>query len=350
MVQAYGSDRVRIASDGRIFLSSRAPKQWQPRSVRAASSIPHPGTAVLWDDAFYEVLEVTALPNGAVRYELAPFPDDLLMRGSVAYDEASELAQLADSRHVRHRERTRKIVTILAPVTGHAPAAVQDWLHQEIGTPPVALTAISAIPPIVFGAVCLRWLLNLRMEGAALPVPVPVVDIALLLGIESAFRLYNSAVTGRPIGSVAGLVLYAIAHPLFLRSSAVPGAFKPHGPARPGATPPDDVALRDALSLREPFLTLLALRDQEILRSRYGFDPARYGRKTALVILIPSALGTLTSLAGLLQGRGVSALISLLVAAVLVVEQFVRWPALASTGAPSILRFVVRPLAGRLLD
>ncbi len=352
-MQAYGSDRLRVSpEDGRIFLSSRMPKEWQGRAVRAASDIPHPGTAVLWDDVFYEVLEITELPTGGVQYELAPFPDDLLMRGSVAYDEASEVARAAVVRDVKRWERSRKIVNMLAPITGHAPAAVQEWMHQEIGTPLTALTIVSAIPPIVFAAVCLRWMLNERMDGAALPIPKILLLFALYLGIESAFRFYSAANSGRPVGSVPGLVVYAIAYALFLRHTALPSAFKlERGYASVSRTaPPDDVALHDALIIREPFLTLLALRDQQKLAERFGFSPARYGRKTAAVILIVSTIGLLTSLAGLRQGHGLSSLLSLFLSGWLAVEQVVRWPALASTGAASILRFVVRPLSGRLLD
>jgi len=334
-VQAYGSDRLRVSpEDGRIFLSSRMPKEWQGRAVRAASDIPHPGTAVLWDDVFYEVLEITELPTGGVQYELAPFPDDLLMRGGVAYDEASEVERAAVMRDVKRWERSRKIVNWLAPITGHAPAAVQEWMHREIGTPLTALTIASAIPPIIFAAVCLRWMLNERMDGAALPIPKILLLFALYLGIESAFRLYSAANSGRPVGSVPGLVVYAIAHALFLRHTALPSAFKvERGYASFSRTaPPDDVALHDALIMREPFLTLLAVRDQQKLAERFGF------------------IGLLTSIGGLRQGHGLSALVSLFLSGWLAIEQVVRWPALASNGAASILRFVVRPLSGRLLD
>jgi hypothetical protein len=350
-VQAYGSDRLRVADDGRIFLSSRVPKEWNPRSVRAASSIPHPGTAVLWDDVFYEVISVEVLPNGGVQYEMAPFPEDLMMRGTVAYGEASEIARSADRTHTIQRERTRKIVNALAPITGHAPTAVQDWMHFELGTPPVALTVVSALPLIVFAAICLRWLLNQKMDQTPLPVPGLVALIGVYLGLESALRLYNSARSGRPMGSVPGLILYSIAHPLFLRHTRLPSAFTPApGLSTVGAVAPADVALRDALTLREPILTLLSVSDQQKLKGRYGYSPARYGRKTAGVILAASLIGSITSIFGVLQGHGLTALLSLALSGWLTIEQLVRWPALASTGASSILRFVVRPLTGKLLD
>lgn len=350
-MQAFGLDRLRVSDDGRVFLSSRVPKEWRARSVRAASSIPHPGTAVLWDEVFYEVVRETPLPNGGVRYELAPFPDDLLMRDSVAYDEASEVARSAHRHDTKRREHSRKILNALAPITGHAPAAVQEWMHLEIGTPPSALTGISAIPLIIFAAVSIRWMVNMRMDGAPLPVPKFVLLLGLYLGLESVVRLYSAVGLGRPIGSVPGLVVYALAHRFFLRRTVLPSAFTPaRGTATLHTAPSDDVALQDALMIREPFLTLLAVSDQQKLAARYGFSPLRYGRKTATVILVVSAVGSFTSVSGLLQGHGLSSFVSLVLSAWLAIEQVVRWPALTSTGAPSILRFVVRPLAGKLLD
>jgi hypothetical protein len=351
VVQAYGSDRLRVSDDGRLFLSSRVQKAWRERSVRAASAIPHPGTAVLWDDLFYEVIAMIPLPSGGFQYELALFPDDLMMRETVAYDESSELANGVLRRSMVHRERSRRILNALAPITGHAPPNVQEWMHQELGTFPSGLTAISAIPPIALGLLSIRWMLNEKVDGIPLPFPKLLVIFLVILGIESAYRLFSAVFQGRPAGSVPGFVVYAIVHALFLRHTAIPSVFAVrHGDSVRHSAPPPDVALQDALAVREPFLTLLAVSDQQKLTDRYGFSPARYGRKTAVVILGGSAIGTLTSVGGLFAGHGLTSLLSLILSAWLAIEQVVRWPALATTGASSVLRFVVRPLAGKLLD
>jgi hypothetical protein len=350
-VQAYGSDRLRVSDDGHLFLSSRLPKAWRERSVRAASAIPHPGTAVLWDDVFYEVIAVSVLPAGGFQYELALFPDDLMMRGSVAYDESSELARATERRTIVGRERTRKILNALAPITGHAPPRVQEWMHEEIGTFPSGLTAISAVPPLALGLLSVRWMLNEKVDGIPLPFPRLLVIFMVILGIESAYRLLHAVFHGRPAGSVPGFVVYVIVHALFLRHTAIPSALAaPRGDSVRHSDPPDDVALQDALAVREPFLTLLSVSDQQKLKARFGFSPARYGRKTAAVILGGSAIGILTSIGGLFAGHGLTSLLSLVLSASLAIEQVVRWPALATTGASSVLRFVVRPLAGKLLD
>ena len=51
----YGSDRVRVDGE-RIVLSSRLPKGWTARVERTLTSAEFPGTAVLWDEQYFEVI------------------------------------------------------------------------------------------------------------------------------------------------------------------------------------------------------------------------------------------------------------------------------------------------------
>src|SRR5258706_16040637 len=79
-MQAFGSDRVRVADDGRVLLSSRVGKGWTTRVEKTLTTAEFPGTAVLWSYAYYEVVDAEPLPSGGVRYTLLPWRDAHAMR------------------------------------------------------------------------------------------------------------------------------------------------------------------------------------------------------------------------------------------------------------------------------
>src|SRR5258706_9014327 len=74
-MQAYGSDRVRSEDGERVVLLSRIPKAWTPRAPKTLTTAEFPGTAVLWEERYFEVLSAEALPQGGVRYVLGPWQE-----------------------------------------------------------------------------------------------------------------------------------------------------------------------------------------------------------------------------------------------------------------------------------
>ena len=75
----HGSDRARQAGD-KVILHSAIAKGWTPRVAKTLTSAEHPGTAVLWEEQFYEVIEATPQQSGGVRYVLASWRDDQTIR------------------------------------------------------------------------------------------------------------------------------------------------------------------------------------------------------------------------------------------------------------------------------
>src|SRR5436190_1388442 len=104
----HGSDRVRVDGE-RIVLSSRLPKGWTARVARTLTSAEFPGTAVLWEEQYFEVVGAEPLPAG-VRYTLEPWRDHHAMRVTARYDDDSEAALAAEWRAAHARERKRKSV------------------------------------------------------------------------------------------------------------------------------------------------------------------------------------------------------------------------------------------------
>ena len=90
-MDAHGSDRVRAGDDGRRVLSSPYRKGWQARTPRTLTSREHPGTAILWEEQWFEVLAEEPLPGGGVRYLLDVWPEAHAIRVSDVYDAESEL-------------------------------------------------------------------------------------------------------------------------------------------------------------------------------------------------------------------------------------------------------------------
>src|ERR1700686_1967980 len=112
-MQAYGSDRVRRGEGERIVLSSRAPKGWTARVEKTLTSAEFPGTAVLWEERYFEVLR--AEPDaGGVRYILEPWRDRHAMRVTDRYDEESETLRIEELRKAHQREKHRKSANALA--------------------------------------------------------------------------------------------------------------------------------------------------------------------------------------------------------------------------------------------
>src|SRR5688500_6691781 len=92
----YGGDRLRNAG-GKIILQAAIPKGWvarKPKGIHAE----YPGTAVLWDGEYFEVISAERASETAVRYVLEPWRDEHVIRDFQHYDEATEARRIADHR------------------------------------------------------------------------------------------------------------------------------------------------------------------------------------------------------------------------------------------------------------
>jgi len=334
-MEAYGSDRFR--QDGeRWILLSRRDKGWVARVAKTLTSAEFPGTAVLWEDQYFEVISKDAHAGG-VRYTLEPWRENNAIRVSDRYDDASEAAREDEFRKSVQREQQRKGANLLAIFTGHLPAIVQNGIANELGVlaPRISLMSIVGVYAVI-GAIALVCVSRVIAQQG---IPSGLVIVASILGLENTIRFGIVWTQGRPIGSVIGWILYALYYATTRRGPSPFGVEK--GFKVTITEPPPDVAERDAFVTREALVTLLTPEEQKRVAERFNYDYRRPSRNLALIILAGSVIGVISSIHR-------EEVIAGCVAAALAAEQIMRLIAFRRGPAASVLRFVVRPFVRKL--
>ena len=334
----YGSDRVRVDGE-RIVLSSRLPKGWTARLQKTLTTAEFPGTAVLWEEQYFEVIGAEALPQG-VRYTLEPWREHHAMRVTARYDADSETALAEEWRAARVREQKRKTAAALALLTGHLPAIVQERIGAELGVLPARMTQWSLVSELMLLAVTIAYIVSEYMTHHSIPA-WPVV-VAAFLFLETGFRFLIVWTQHRPAGSSLGVIVYIVWWLMTGRGDDTSPFARPPGLGTPITATPDERVRHDALLLREPLATLLPAADQWRLRERFGYDYRRLAGTVAGVILTFAILGVITSIAS-------RAIVTGIVAAAVGAEQIARLAALRRGPTPSVLGWFVRPLLRKLL-
>ncbi|HEV8267168.1 MAG TPA: hypothetical protein VGR00_03000 [Thermoanaerobaculia bacterium] len=360
MPRAYGSDRLEAGPAGRIVLTCAVSKGWQARRAKTPTSVEHPGTAVRWEEEFFEVLSIEPAGETGVVYTLTAWDEVHVFRVVDTYDEAAEKRRAAERRDAASRRSRRKISIALAPLAGLLPAHVQESLELEYNASPTALTLASAVPLFLFGAFCAIWMTIKMFAGIAggvgaqdlktgglFALPDGVLILGQLLLFESSLRIVVAWAQGRPMGSLLGVVPYEIYRAVTGKKGPEPLATS----SPLGEEPTAERALHDAMKMREPLLTFLSADEQERLRKRFDFDPIRTGKAMAWLVLVFASLHLFLAFSALRAESNPLEALFLLVGLYFVVEQAVRLKSL-SEGRPkgSVLALVARPFARRLLD
>ncbi|HYK03321.1 MAG TPA: hypothetical protein VE974_16295 [Thermoanaerobaculia bacterium] len=344
----FGSDRVR-ASGERVILLSPFSKGWTARTPKSNTHAEYPGTTVLWDEQYFEVVEATAADGERVRYVLEPWREEHTIRQFEHYSEETEARRLADYDLARKQRRASTASSWSGLILGHLPEPAQRKLQNDLGITPSRITIISCIPPVVVFGVCIYLGVDAYIRGGKSPVPGWLFAIAAFMTLESFVRFHVAMQQGRGLGSVIGTAIYILYWYLTPNKAKLASPFNERGDALFTLPPPDDVAVRDALTLKGPILTLLSRREQEQLAERYGFDYRKHAYGLTWMMLVCSLLGAITSYVKVSAGAGASVLISMFLAAVVLLEQIVRLMQLQRGPAPSMFAPVVRPFARDLL-
>ncbi len=349
LLPAFGEDRVeRGPGGGAALLCPVSKPSWTPRREKTLTTAEYPGTAVEWNGQIFEVRRAQPLPEGGMRYVLAPWEEGHAIRRLERYDAESERGRSATRNDLASRVRRRRASILLAPLAGFLPGNVQKDMESEFGAPAIAMTVASALPLAVIGFLGLldRLLGMFGGPGTGLGFPVwlaPPYFIALYLFGESALRLGSAMAMGEPMGSFPVVVCYAA-----WREAREP---KAKSPGRSASPEERDRDASDRFRMLEPLLALLSPAEQETLTRRFGFEPVRWGKITAAILLVLAGTNFLVALVDLSAGtlRFADGL-WLLAGGALTWEQIRRLRLLtAKCPAGSLLAFLVRPLAKPLL-
>lgn len=352
----FGSDRLEEAPDGAFWIICPAPKGWTPRRGRAHTPGEYPGTAVRWETDLFEVVEAISHPDGTTRYRLEPWPDRHAVRSIQTYDEGSEAHRPRERARQERSITRRRLTIILAPLLGHLPGPVQARMESEFGAPAVGMTIASALPLFALGLVSLVFSLaaaygsglsgpggSLEGRDGAIPHLLPVA-LAAYLAVESGIRMGTAFLLGHPVGSVPGTLFYEIGRIIGGWPLVTAPAFR--------GTPASPVkSLQDRFRLLEPLLALLTPAEQNDLELRFGMETLRWGKITAILLLVVGGANLAASLALFAAGAGgLGDFIWLVAGAGLSVEQIARLREIArGRPAGSVLGALVRPLVGKLL-
>lgn len=342
----YGSDRVR-SSAGKFILHSRLPKGWVARTPRTNTSAEFPGTAVLWDDEYFEVVSAEALPVGGVRYVLDKWPDDHAIRVFAAYSEESEARLLEDHEKAATQRRTSVLARLSGVLLGHLPAPVQMHLGNELGLFPARMTLLSIIPFVVLLGVCIFFGVDSRMSGKLSPIPTWVSFFALFMTAEGGVRFLVVMLQNRGMGSALGTTAYAGFWLVMRNRMKLIAPFEGAKGEKVFMIPPsEEQAQFDSVEWRSWMLTLLSPREQQMLAERHGYDYRKHAYELAGALLAVGAIGVLASVEKLARPSG---LVSLVVAAFIMLEQILRLFAFKRGPAGSVFGVLVRPFVRDLL-
>lgn len=348
-MQPLGSDRVRVAGE-RVILLSAISKGWTARVPKTLTTAEHPGTTVLWEDHYFEVLEAAVQPSGGVRYVLVPWREEHTIRTFESYDAESEQRRIDDYERAR-RQRTASLASRFSGVLlGHLPQPVQVHLQNELGVVPSRMTLLSCVPPLVLFGIAIYAYADSRLKQTLSPVPFWAWPFLFFFVFESAIRFTVVMTQGRGMGSLLGTLGYIIYYSASPNRARLVSPFAAKGESSSFTLPPpEDVALRDSLQLRGALLSLLPADEQRRLAARYGWNYREHAFGIAWILLVFSTIGAVSSYLSVKNGGGCSAFASLLTAAVIAIEQIARLVALQRGPTGSLFGFVARPFVRDLL-
>jgi ABC-type proline/glycine betaine transport system permease subunit len=336
-MRAYGSDRVRSAG-GKVILHSALPKGWTARTPKSLTHSEFPGTAVLWDDQYYEVITADALPSGGVRYVLDKWLDENTMRVFEAYSAESEERLRRDHETATRQRRHSVLARIAGVALGHLPAHVQERLADNLGLFPARMTLLSTIPSVVLFAVCIWLFAGSKVEMGRSPVPGWLWLFAVIMTVDSGIRFFIAMSQNRGAGSLPGTFLYAI-YCLVTGKRPAPPKLQPE-PVSP------ELVRIDSVESRSWMFTLLRPEEQAAIARRYDYDYRKDSYGVAAGLLAVGLVGILSSLPNINSFGG---LLSTVVAGALSVEQILRLRAFKQGPAGSVLAVLVRPFVKDVL-
>lgn len=163
-----------------------------------------PGTAIRFEDRYYEVLLVQS-DGPSFRYYLNPWEEKFPIRLQFAYTPQQCLRELKARERKKKWERWRAFALVLSPLTGLLPAREQTLIQNEMGISATRMTSLSALLTLIPGGASIILLFvsviagGLGEEGVRFQF---FYVIGSYLFLESLLRIYSAFKLEEPMGSV----------------------------------------------------------------------------------------------------------------------------------------------------
>ena len=284
-------------------------------------------------------------PGAAVQYVLSLWDDRHAMRIVEAYSVEAEAEREAGRADAARRSDRHVYAHLAAPLLGCLPGHVQERLEREVNVPAARLSLASALPLWVLGWVAFIFLMVSALVGGS-TVPTPLLVFGVYLLAESTARLAVCVVQGRAIGTLVGTLLYEVWRSLGRAKARVEGREVPKERSVFEVESDGAQDVLDRYHVLEPAAGLLPAADQALLAERFGFDPIRWGRVSAIFLLVMFGPLAVASVLGALVVFQAGDLPRIAIFGGIVAEQIVRLRRLrAGAVAPSVLGVLVRPFA-----
>ena len=183
---------------------------WKYRPPRVPNRPAFPGTAVLFQERWYEIVALKRLGSRYV-YELAPWEPSQTVRAPTELNAQTAQAATEAFRNKVRTEKAGTVATLLIPLVGLLPAEEQNRLESSLGIQPSIGTAISAGVMVIWSisSLLLAFAFSQGMDMGALKdyaeFCLEMIPLWIYLFPESLARL-ATGIRGEPLGSflVAG--------------------------------------------------------------------------------------------------------------------------------------------------
>jgi len=117
---------------------------WKERVPGTATRATFPGSAVEFENLFFEVRKVEFDPAGRYRYYLSAWDNCYPIRTPITYSVETCLRTAREQKSDRKQNLVRAFFPLLAPLAGLLPAAMQRSIENNVGFPATLMTTLSA--------------------------------------------------------------------------------------------------------------------------------------------------------------------------------------------------------------
>jgi hypothetical protein len=190
----------------RLRLETPVERTWRARIEGDQIRATHHGTALLFQDHYYEVVLTEVGGTGLIHYYLAPWPDDAIIRQAAELSPATSELAASQQKTERQRAKVGSLLLFATPFLGLLPKRDQLRLEREYGTDSLLATSISAaligLPAAIMTVFGIASSFGAGFGASTNPDVQRLLAPALYFFAESMLRIWSSFSAGEPAGSL----------------------------------------------------------------------------------------------------------------------------------------------------